>query len=122
MNTRTIVTGLCAMTVILTLVGCEKKTIHQAIRNGKYNQVKKMLDDNPELLQAREQASRWSPLHYAADRNQARIVDLLLARGADPLAKDPAGWTPLDAAMKRGNLKVEKKLRKALDDAGRPQP
>ncbi len=122
MSTRSLFTGLCTLAVVLTMVGCGPKTIHQSVKNNKYNQVKKFLDDDPELVNALDPKTRWTALHYAADGGYKKIVDLLLERGADPLAKDPAGWTPLDAAMKRGNLKVEKDLEQAILDSGGQLP
>ena len=122
MSTRSLLTGLCTLAIMLMLVGCGPKTIHQAVKNNKYNDVKKFLDDDPEQVNALEDKTRWTPLHYAAERDFKKIVDLLLERGADPLARDPAGWTPLDAAMKRGNIKVEKDLKAAILDSGRQLP
>lgn len=43
------------------------------------------------------------PLHLAAERGDARMVELLLAAGADPEQKDSSGRLPADIARKRGN-------------------
>jgi hypothetical protein len=36
-----------------------------------------------------------APLHVAAREGQAALLELLLARGADPNAQDGHGWTAL---------------------------
>lgn len=40
--------------------------------------------------------NRLTPLHLAAQKGNAIILCLLLAKGANPAAKDAAGKTPLD--------------------------
>lgn len=119
-------TGLrmCVLTALVVLVGCEM-TIHQAVRNNNYDKVKQMLNDDPSLINTLEQSKEaggakdrnarvgWTPLHWAASRNNPRISKLLLEHDADTRAKDPAGWTPLDESMKVGALKVEKMIRDA---------
>jgi cytohesin len=52
-----------------------------------------------------------TPLHVAAMRGHARIVEVLLARGADPTMRDNDGWTPLHWAMSGGYTDVTKLLR-----------
>ncbi|KII93871.1 hypothetical protein PLICRDRAFT_36092 [Plicaturopsis crispa FD-325 SS-3] len=42
--------------------------------------------------------SGYTPLHMAADRGNAKIVALLLNRGADPGIKDPDEYTALELA------------------------
>jgi uncharacterized protein len=45
------------------------------------------------------------PLHMAAENGHAAVVDLLLARGADPNAADRLGTTPLMLATRSGDAK-----------------
>jgi ankyrin repeat protein len=52
---------------------------------------------------ARVQHPGWSPIHYAATGPNARIVELLLARGADINAESPNGSTPLMMAARYGS-------------------
>ena len=47
-----------------------------------------------------------TPLHRIAICNNADAATLLLRRGADPYAKNSAGFTPYDLAMQRRNFKV----------------
>lgn len=49
-------------------------------------------------------------LHAAAHKNHHLLVALLLARGADPHARDPKGRTPRDVAVERKSEEVLKLL------------
>ena len=40
----------------------------------------------------------WTPLHYAAQRGQKEVANLLFTRGADANAQDERDRTPLDIA------------------------
>jgi len=52
-----------------------------------------------------------TPLHVAAMRGHAKIVEVLLAKGADPTLEDNDGWTPLHWAMSGGYTDVTRLLR-----------
>ncbi len=45
-----------------------------------------------------QQVGGWTALHAAADRGNVRLVELLLARGADPSLASDGGQTPADMA------------------------
>jgi ankyrin repeat protein len=47
---------------------------------------------------------RVQPIHAAAARRQAGLIRLLLARGADPNARQHLGYTALHAAAQNGDL------------------
>jgi ankyrin repeat protein len=49
-------------------------------------------------------------LHLAAGRGHLEVVDLLLAKGADPLAHDAGTMTPLHVAARDGRTKVVRLL------------
>lgn len=57
----------------------------------------------------------YTPLHYAATRNDARAVELLLAKGADPAARTRVDeyTTALQEAERLGYREVAEILRKA---------
>ncbi len=67
--------------------------------------IKGQLDWCEKLLQrgARVNQPGWSPLHYAATGPNPRIVELLLARGAEVEAVSPNGSTPLMMAARYGS-------------------
>eukprot|EP00249_Psilotum_nudum_P017282 c26249_g1_i2 orf=791-2440(+) len=54
------------------------------------------------------------PLHHAAKRGLEKTVTLLLSHGADPLAINDAGETPLDMARARGHTTVVRLLEEQL--------
>lgn len=49
---------------------------------------------------------KWTPLHWAAYRGHADIVERLVAKGADVNAKDAGGETPLLLAACKGETEV----------------
>ncbi|HSY52010.1 MAG TPA: ankyrin repeat domain-containing protein [Thermoanaerobaculia bacterium] len=76
------------------------KTINDlfdAVRSGNVEQVREILERNPESATARDSEGA-TPLHYAAEIGHDAIVALLLDAGAEINARDarfhatPAGW------------------------------
>lgn len=55
-------------------------------------------------------AQKVAPLHAAAAVQDAATLELLLARGADPNAKQQLDYTPLHGAASRGNIELAKLL------------
>jgi uncharacterized protein len=52
---------------------------------------------------AKVQISGWSPIHYAATGPNAKVIELLLARGGEIDAASPNGSTPLMMAARYGS-------------------
>jgi len=67
-------------------------------RNGKIAAVRKLLDADPKLLDARDSDQR-TPLHLATRYGRRDIVELLLERGAAPDLKAYNRFTPLHMAI-----------------------
>lgn len=98
------------------------ETFCQLCIDGKYPEVEKALDQDPDLVDelgsvapqhranmAKEGADKgWTPLHLAAHYGQEKIVWLLIDRGAelDIKSKNKLGNTPLMAAVAGGNLAI----------------
>lgn len=75
------------------------------------------LDAHPQDLTAKDLFG-MPPLHWAVRRGAADRVQLLLARGADPLAADSARWTALDLAGGFGDVEACRLLAEAGQKAG----
>lgn len=70
-------------------------------------------------VDVRTTQTKRTPLHDAASSGRASVVQVLLAAGADPSAKDAYGTTPLDVASLRGYPGVFKLLSLAVEHQGR---
>ena len=57
-------------------------------------------------------------MHFAASKDHGRTAQQLLELGADPLARDKAGWTPLHTAARAGSVDVAAVLLAALPPGG----
>jgi len=82
------------------------------------------LDASQKLLArgARVNMPGWTPLHYAASGPNTRVVELLLAQGADLEAEAPNGSTPLMLAAQTGpESTIDLLLRRGADPKRRNQ-
>jgi hypothetical protein len=88
-----------------------------------YENVEKILTWPTTLVDgARKGGSGRTALHIAARKGYLRILDMLLAKGADPFVKDKAGKMPLDYATAQRFGKVMEKLRAAMLKRGGIEP
>ena len=71
-----------------------------AIALDRADDLRAMIAADPALLTARmtRNQHRRTPLHHAVARNRPRVVELLLARGADPNTRDATGANALTTA------------------------
>ena len=90
----------------------------EAIKSGNRASVAEMIAAGAELNQQDKQG--WTPLNWAAGSGQLEIVDLLLERGADPLAVGRDLRTPQMIALAAGHAEVVKRLRRAEAEGGAP--
>ncbi|CAP28077.2 Protein CBG08199 [Caenorhabditis briggsae] len=74
----------------------------RAVRHGNATTVKKMLEEKPELS---NYAPNYGPMaiHMATVRSDRSIILLLMAKGADVDARDAAGYTSFQLAIRLGN-------------------
>ena len=70
------------------------EAIAEAIRKKDFTLVKSLLDSTPELLHASD-AHTNQPIHWAVMTRQIKMIDDLLARGADINAKRADGACPI---------------------------
>ena len=93
------------------VVGCggPPKDIWEAAEQGDIEAVKEYLAIGTNV-NAKDEAYRGVPLHWAAYRGRNEVAEFLINEGADVNAKDRHGITPLDAA--RFNRETADLLRK----------
>lgn len=93
-----------------------KPTIFAAIALNRGDLVRAFVEDDPSMTS--RQMSRLehhqTPLHFAVSKNRPEMVALLLELGADPIAKDSRGYTPLNCA----SSKTDKGITEDLINAG----
>ncbi len=89
--------------------------IHKAVQKGDIEQVKKLLEENPQLINVKDETGR-TPLHWAARIQNLQMMKLLLERGANVNAQDDNGIAALHSLVFRGNQKgVEHLLEHGAD-------
>lgn len=69
--------------------------IFNAFRYGNTERIKGMIEKNPEIVNARDDESEKTPLHFAAEYGMAEVAEVLIRNKADVNAEDLDGWTPL---------------------------
>jgi ankyrin len=87
------------------------ESIHELVRKGDVDQVARLIDDNPELLEARDEHD-WYPIHVAAECGNISIVRLFIERGVDVNIRTEEGeyFTPLDLAASSGSAELVRYL------------
>ncbi len=69
--------------------------IHQAVRERNIPRVRFILDNEPKLVNAKDEKYKETPLHIAVLNDDVKMAQFLLRRGALVNAKTALGWTPL---------------------------
>ena len=85
---------------------------------GKYGQVEaimRLLDDHHVDVNAAEESTFKTALHYASERDHLEVVRLLVARGADPCRADSSGRSALHHSVKMGTRCLDFYLQQNCD-------
>jgi len=72
--------------------------------------VESVLKEHPELVNAKLDGWKQTPLHLLAYDGQKDAAELLIAKGADVNAKDKRGYTPLHRAAAEGSTEIAELL------------
>ncbi|MCX6558445.1 MAG: ankyrin repeat domain-containing protein, partial [Candidatus Aminicenantes bacterium] len=95
--------------LILPATGLQAAEIHKAASAGDLETVKRLLEQNPKLLQEMDENGR-TPLHWACRGVHFDLVKYLVERGADVNARDNGAMAPLHSVASRGHLDAAKLL------------
>lgn len=95
-------TGLLFVALTVTLMA---QDLHQAVEQGNPRQVEKIVSENPELLESRNEQN-LTPLLLASIQGKKEMIELLLKMGADMEAGDNEGSNALHNAAAGGHLDI----------------
>lgn len=84
--------------------------IHRLVDQGDTFKVQRVLAYDPVLVNQRSEGTGKSPLHIAAQNNNARMVKFLLSMNADPYLADREGLLPFEGRL---SLAINSVIRKA---------
>lgn len=92
--------------------------VFQASRQNDLATLTQLLNDQPELVHAREESSDWTALHQATAGGSLKAARLLLSLEADPNAQGKVGETALHLALQRdmAELLIEYAAKPLLPD------
>ena len=93
---------------LLTRLGAKKGatlSVHLSARHGDIEALDGWVKRNRANVHFRKK-NRATPLHWAAETDQAEAAELLLNHGADKTARTDGGWTPLHSAAAKGSTNV----------------
>jgi ankyrin repeat protein len=69
-----------------------------------------LIEQGADVNAAADNAMKVAPVHAAAAASDRETMEMLLARGADPNAKQQVDYTPLHGAASRGDVEMAKLL------------
>lgn len=94
--------------------------LHYTIQAGKYDFATYLIERGADLNIV-DKEDRWTPLMYAAQKQNLKMIHLLIERGANPNYKDIDGFTPLSVAVDTGNKEVVEAVLKAKPEVDNPK-
>jgi ankyrin repeat protein len=97
------------LTLLIFVIPSFSQEIHEAVREGDIEKVKKIIKENSKLVNEKDNQIN-TPLHIAAVKGYIDISKLLIEKGADLEAKNMYGNTPLLDASRIGSANMIKFL------------
>ncbi len=85
--------------------------IHEAVKTGDIERLKKILGENPSLVNSPDK-DKMTPLHHAVDTENLKVISLLISHEADVNAVNYKKETSLHIAVFKGNADAVKLLLK----------
>ncbi|XP_075250495.1 uncharacterized protein LOC142342794 isoform X2 [Convolutriloba macropyga] len=90
--------------------------LHQATVNTDEDMMQFLIENDADLDIFDNEG--WTPLHAAASVGSITFVELLIAKGANPVAVNHDGDTPFDLVKSDGDSGVREYLQQVIEDAG----
>jgi len=109
---RKIVIAAC-LGLLVIHSGCAISAISRAAIEGNVPEIRRLLADGAKA-DDHDLLTLETPLHFAANRESLEVVQVLLEAGANPVAKDTSGMTPLGNAAGRYDVEMVRAMLKAL--------
>lgn len=79
--------------------------LRSAAATGDVERVKQLLDQYPRRINDKDSRG-FTPLHEAARRGHADVVQVLMAAGAEPILENKDNMTAFDVAIQEGHLEI----------------
>jgi len=79
----------------------------QTIRNNDYLMVKRLLNEDPNLVHFYDKLNQY-PIHWAAKRKSYKIASLIISKNSPIDCQDLAGRTPLHLSVENSCLDLIK--------------
>jgi ankyrin repeat protein len=103
------------------MLAADPRLLHQRSRDGytpaglaiffRHGELARwLIEQGADVSAAADNAQRVAPVHAAAAVCDRETMKMLLARGADPNAKQQQDYTPLHGAASRGDIEMAKLL------------
>lgn len=107
---------LVGLLVVVAEVGAPGvPAAHRYATEGRVERLRKLIENDPQVLALRDDAGR-TPLHAAAAAGNEKVAAMLLERKAAVDARDGEGMTPLQCAAAGGHRQVVELLLRAGAD------
>ncbi len=94
----------------------KKTPLYLAIDGKSFNVVKELINNEKVNLNLPRKKNGWTPLHKAVHMQSAKMIRLLLEKGADPHIPDNRGKTALDYMAKSNKGEIFKFFVEKCDD------